>query len=186
MPRDQERYRTEHVEAVRSLLSERSDSDEELFGLQRVDLELEGAGNGPFRARRDDFEFFIDEPPTRAGTDAGPNPLVYFVAGAAGCFLSHLMILAIGSETVLDEVRMSARGYYDRRTLGGHFTRFVYDLRLASDEAATDIEDIVRRAEKMCYAHNTLARADVRLETNVTLNGSPLLEMTADTDHMPE
>lgn len=180
-------YLSEDVEAIASLFAERgSGEDKAMHGAERVDIQLLGRGNGPWRARKGDFEFIIDEPPARAGIDAGPNPLAYFTAGAASCFLSHLMMFSIDGDVVYGSVRLAARGYFDRRLQGGSFTRFVYDLKIESDETADVVREVVGKAEKACYAHNTLARAGIELTINLDLNGERVAELVADTDHLPD
>ena len=68
---------------------------------------------------------------------------------------------------------MAARGHFDRR-LGGSFTEVVYDLKLTSPSSKEEIARLSREAEEMCYAHNTLKKAGVKMVTNVFLNGEPL------------
>lgn len=160
-------------EAVRELLRNREEQaeDEFVFGAERVTIERIGPGNGPFRVRKRDFQFLVDEPSERGGTDTAPNPLAYFLAGAATCLLSHYMLRAIADEMELDELSLAARGQFNRRLFGGAFTKVVYDVRITSSEKHARIEELARTAEEMCYAHNTLANAGVELVHNVHVNG---------------
>lgn len=180
-------YAQVDVDAIERLLALRDEEQEaeQHHGAERVDMELLGRGTGPWRARVRGLEFIIDEPPERAGLDAGPNPLAYFLAGAASCYLSQLMIVSISARVVYEDVRMSARGYFDRRTIGGSFSRFVYDLKVTGDVTPETLIDLASRAEKMCFAHNTLVRAGVALTTNVLLNGEEVSTLVAETDHLP-
>lgn len=160
-------------EAVRDLLRRRDAQAEEefVFGAERVTIERVGEGNGPFRVRKRDFEFLVDEPPERGGTDSAPNPLAYFLAGAATCLLSHYMLCAIADDLRIDGLSLTARGRFNRRLTGGAFTEVVYDVKIESREERDAILRLAERAEEMCYAHNTLANAGVGLTQAVHLNG---------------
>lgn len=139
-----------------------------LFGAERVDLKK--ITHLVMEARKRDFIFIVDEPPERGGTDGGPNPLAYFIAGAASCLMNQYATLAIARGIQLDSMELAARGHFDRR-VGGAFEEIVYDLRLGSSAPEKSILDLSAEAEKLCYAHNTLKRAGVKMVTNVFLNG---------------
>lgn len=166
-------------EAIGKLLHDRgAPPDEEfVFGAERVTIELEGEGNGPFRVRKRDFSFVVDEPAERGGTDAGPNPLAYFLAGAASCLLSHYMLNMINDEVPVEALTLTARGHFNRRLYGGRFRDVVYDVRIQSPAKPETVRALVERAEAMCYAHNTLLAAGVTMITNVKLNGSELVTL---------
>ncbi len=147
-------------------------SDKEfLFGSERVDLRR--VGHLTVEARKRGFKFLVDEPPERGGRDQGPNPLAYFVAGAASCLMNQLATDAIYRGIRLDELEMTARGHFDRR-MGGSFNEIIYDVRLASKSPGPTVASLVKEAEEMCYAHNTLKKAGVKVTTNVFLNGKLL------------
>ncbi len=145
--------------------------DEFLFGSERVDLKR--VGHLKFEARKRDFRFYVDEPTERGGTDEAPNPLAYFIAGAASCLLNQFATLAIARDLPLESIQLAARGHFDRR-LGGAFEEIVYDLRLESRASPESVIALSKEAERMCYAHNTLKRAGVRMVTNLYLNGKQL------------
>jgi len=146
--------------------------DEEfLFGSERIDLRR--VSHLRFEARKRNFKFLIDEPAERGGTDRAPNPLAYFVAGAASCLLNQYATLAIARDIELDEMQLTARGHFDRR-IGGVFQEVIYDLKLQSTARPESILALSEEAERMCYAHNTLKKAGVKMATNLYLNGKPL------------
>ena len=175
----------EQVEAVRTILELREEAGTKGLVLnERVDVRLDGPGNGPFVVTKRDFRFAVDEPPERAGRDTAPNPLAFFVAGAATCYLSHFMMQVISREIEIDDLRMTARGRFDRRAIGGHLTKLSYDLRVESATGQEAIAQAAARAEKMCYAHNTLVMAGVDVTTNVALNGQKVTRLVADTSHL--
>ncbi len=142
-----------------------------LFGAERVDLKK--VSHLALEARKRDFVFLVDEPPERGGTDRGPNPLAYFIAGAASCLMNQYATLAIARGVSLDRMELTARGHFDRK-IGGAFDEMVYDLRLESPAPEETILDLSKEAEKMCYAHNTLKKAGVKMVTNLFLNGKQI------------
>lgn len=142
-----------------------------LFGSERVDIRRRK--HLKLEARKGKFTFLVDEPAERGGTDEGPNPLAYFIAGAASCLVNQYLTDAKYRGVQLDDLEMTARGHFDRR-LGGGFTEIIYDLKLRSPSPKADIVSLSREAQEMCYAHNTLKKAGVRMITNVVLNGEPL------------
>jgi len=166
-------------EAVGALMRNRqAPPDEEfVFGAERVTIELEGHGNGPFNVRKRDFSFVVDEPPERGGTDAGPNPLAYFLAGAATCLCSHYMLNAINDGVHIDALKVNARGHFNRSFYGGRFRDVIYDVKIDSPADPATVKEMVERAEAMCYAHNTLLAAGVKMTTNVKLNGTELVTL---------
>ncbi len=148
-------------------------SDREfLFGSERVDIKL--VEHLRFEARKRNFTFTVDEPPERGGTDKGPNPLAYFVAGAASCLMNQYAVLAIARDIPIRDLTITARGHFDR-VLGGSFTEIIYDLKISSEASREIILKLSREAERMCYAHNTLRKAGVRMITNLFLNGKEIV-----------
>jgi uncharacterized OsmC-like protein len=163
----------QYVEIVREHLRKRHEaSDKEfLFGAERVDLRR--VDRLKFEARKRDFTFFVDEPPERGGTDQAPNPLAYFMAGAASCLMNQYVTAAIAKGISLDEFEMTARGHFDRR-MGGAFEEMIYDVRISSKAPKSEIRKLSNEAEEMCYAHNTLKKAGLKMRTNLHLNGELL------------
>ena len=93
----------------------------------------------------------------------------FFIAGAASCLLNQYAVLAIARDVRIDDLTITARGHFDR-VLGGSFKEMIYDLRISSEASKETILNLSREAEKMCYAHNTLRKAGVRMVTNLFLN----------------
>lgn len=167
-------------EAVARLMDKRRGADNgerALTGTERVDIELEGVGNGPFKVRKKDWEWVVDEPPERGGTDSAPNPLAYFLSGSISCLLSHYMLCAIEEDVDVSELRVMARMRYNRAAEVSRVTEVLYNVRIASEADREQISQMVSRAQDMCYAHNTLAAAGVNLVTDVELNGEHLAKL---------
>ena len=158
---------------IREHVKKRHEGDdaEFLFGSERVDLRR--TDHLTLEARKRDFTFVVDEPPERGGLDRGPNPLAYFMAGAAACLVNQYLTDAVFRGVKLDDISLVARGHFDRR-MGGSFTEVIYDIKITSTSSEEKILSLAREAEEMCYAHNTLKKAGVRMVTNITLNGRSL------------
>jgi len=159
--------------AIKDHVKKRREGDDEefLFGAERVDLRR--VDHLRLEARKRGFTFAVDEPAERGGTDRGPNPLAYFIAGAASCLINQFLTDAIYRGIDLKSVEMTARGHFNRK-MGGAFTDIVYDLRLSSPSPRKEVASLAKEAEDMCYAHQTLKYAGVKMVTNIVLNGSPL------------
>lgn len=161
------------VAAIKEHVRKREEASDDKFlkGAERVDLRR--IAHLQFEARKRDFTFCIDEPPERGGTGKGPNPLAYFICGAASCLMNQYASLAIARDIPLQDMELTARAHFDRR-LGGAFEEIIYDLRLRSQASEETIIDLSKEAEKMCYAHNTLKNAGVKMVTNLFLNGNQI------------
>ncbi len=150
----------------------REANDEEfLFGAERVDLKR--VDHLKLEARKRGFTFYVDEPVERGGTDTGPNPLAYFIAGAASCLINQFLTDAIFRDVDMKGVEMTARGHFNRK-MGGSFSDIVYDLKLTSTASKESILSLAKEAEEMCYAHQTLRKAGVKMTTNIFLNGTQI------------
>ncbi|HUI24209.1 MAG TPA: OsmC family protein, partial [Nitrososphaerales archaeon] len=89
------------------------------------------------------------------------------------CLVNQFLTDAIYRSVNLEDVQLSARGHFDRR-MGGAFKEIIYDLKLTSKSSREDVLSLAKEAEEMCYAHQTLKKAGVKMKTNLYLNGKPL------------
>jgi len=160
----------ELTEVIKEHVKKRHEAEDEefLFGAERVDLKH--LDHLTMEVRKRQFTFLVDEPAERGGTDKGPNPLAYFLAGAASCLMNQFATDAIYRNVKLEKFEITARGHFDRR-LGGAFSDMVYDLRISSPASKEQILSLAKEAEEMCYAHQTLKRAGVKMASNIFLNG---------------
>jgi uncharacterized OsmC-like protein len=165
--------RERQIETIKEHVRKRHQANDRefLFGAERVDLRR--VDHLKVEARKRHFRFYVDEPAERGGTDEGPNPLAYFLAGAASCLMNQFLTDAIYRGVELKDFEVTARGHFDRR-LGGAFEEIIYDLKLASPAPRKDVLALAKEAEEMCYAHQTLKRAGVKMTTNIILNGKPI------------
>src|SRR6266849_8154066 len=68
------------------------------------------------------FHLESDEPAARGGTELGPTPLHYFVAGAAFCLITQIARFAPLYDVPLEEVQADVRAEFnaaDKFTTGG-------------------------------------------------------------------
>src|SRR4051812_42001812 len=93
----------------------------------RVVVDWIGPGTAPFRVRKRDFEFVVDEPTERGGTDTAPNPLAFFLAGAASCLANHYVSVALTDDFALNGLTVAVVGHFDRVLIGGAFRDITYD-----------------------------------------------------------
>jgi uncharacterized OsmC-like protein len=138
----------------------------------RVVVDWIGPGTGPFRVRKRDFEFTVDEPLERGGADTAPNPLAFFLAGAASCLANHYVSLAIYDGLALTGLGIAAVGHFDRVLVGGAFRDITYDVRIETADPFDGADDLAQRADGMCFASNTLVNAGVLLTSRVRVNGT--------------
>jgi len=166
--------------AVLADLESRRSADPGAMAADRVVIEWIGPGTAPFRVRKGDFEFTVDEPTERGGTNTAPNPLAYFLAGAASCLANHYISLALSEDISLRALGVVAVGRFDRVLVGGAFRDISYDVRMETDEPAVRIQELAERADVMCFASNTLANAGVILTTRIFVNGAAVATLRRD------
>lgn len=153
-------------------LASRRDAAPGTMAADRVRVDWVGPGTGPFRVRKRDFEFVVDEPTERGGSDTAPNPLAYFLAGAASCLANHYVSLFLAEDVSLTSLRVAAVARFDRVLTGGAFRDVRYEVRVESGEPEQRVRDLAERADAMCFASNTLANAGVVLTTRLVVNGA--------------
>jgi uncharacterized OsmC-like protein len=141
--------------------------DNEYFGAERVDVTY--TEHLMFTVKKAKHSFLVDEAEDRGGTDRAPNPLAYFLAGAASCLGMQYIKLAILKNVNLTSLAITVRGHYSRK-MGGAFSEIIYVVRVESEENNSIIAELAEEAEKLCFVHQTLKNA-VKLITNVYLNG---------------
>jgi uncharacterized OsmC-like protein len=136
-----------------------------------IDIE---AGNGlAYVARRkgsEDQLMLIDEPARRGGTNTGPAPLTYFVAGLGSCLLNQFIRLSIVNNLELAFTKTTVSGDFNR-DVGGGFNSFTQTI--FAEGAATDGEFklLAESAGDYCYTQTTL-RQVIPMTTILQVNGA--------------
>jgi len=140
------------------------------LGTLRVDVtrleqkRLQGVYKSGDRA----FEIEIDEPEERHGTNQGPSPLAYFVAGTASCLLMQYVNVLEERPLAVESMKIVARAHNDR--VARVFTDMVFRVSLSGPISTADAEQLARDASKRCFVENTLEKA-IPLSTELELNG---------------
>ena len=109
------------------------------------------------------FSFVIDEPPSLGGTDEGPNPVEFILAGLAGCIniVVHMVAqergveirgVSVRVEGDLDPARLMAQPTENRAGFAG--IRLVAEVDSPAERA--EIEEILRIAETRCPVADNL------------------------------
>lgn len=132
------------------------------------------AGTGlAYRAHRrglEDQVMLIDEPSRRGGTNTGPAPLTYFVAGLGSCLLNQYIRLAVAWDLDLDFAGATVKGGFSR-DVGGGFNGFTQEISADGSASKDDIGKLSDSAGDYCYTHTTL-RQVVPMTTILQLNGA--------------
>lgn len=125
------------------------------------------------------FHLESDEPVVRGGTDLGPTPLQYFVAGAAFCLITQIARFAPLYDVPLEDVQADVRAEFDvAEKFGlegpnGAFEQVTYVLTVRSVAPAEQVRLLIEHAERACHAAQSL-RQPVSVSLEVRLNDHPL------------
>jgi uncharacterized OsmC-like protein len=135
------------------------------------DLHIEG--------RVGKFHLESDEPAVRGGTDLGPTPLQYFIAGAAFCLLTQIARFAPLYDVPLEEVQADVRAEFNAADKfvtdsgNGAFEQVTYALTVRSAAPPEQVRLLIEHAERACHAAQSL-RQPIPVSLEVQLNGQPL------------
>ncbi|MFW6043793.1 MAG: OsmC family protein [Marinilabiliaceae bacterium] len=136
--------------------------------MAKATFSLSGKNENPtkFVAKAGDFEMIIDEPQNLGGTNEGPNPVEYILAGYAGCInvLGHIIAKEQGIE--LNGLEIEVEGDLDPDKLFGKPTdaRAGYQqIRLkVKPEASASREQLdrwIEEVEARCPVNDNLANS---------------------------
>ena len=130
-----------------------------------------------FRASVEGHVFISDERESAGGTDAGPAPLRYFLAGVMMCHQVWCVKGAALADVRLENLEGEISGYVaqgDSPRKGG-FERATFTVTIDSPNSADDVKKIVGRASEQCTSFVTFARA-ARIEVTLIHNGQKVDE----------
>ncbi len=128
------------------------------------------------------FHLESDEPAARGGTELGPTPLQYFVAGAAFCLITQIARFAPLYDVPLEEVQADVRAEFNAADKfitdgsNGAFEQVTYALTVRSSAPPEQVRLLIEHAERACHAAQSL-RQPVPVSLEVHLNGQ-LLPLT--------
>ncbi|PRZ00392.1 OsmC family protein [Marinilabilia salmonicolor] len=134
--------------------------------MAKAKFSITGKNDNPtkFVAKARNFEIVIDEPENLGGTNAGPNPVEYILAGYAGCInvMGHIIAKEQGIE--LNGLEITLEGDLDPDKLFGKPTdaRAGYQeirLQVKPDCTATpeQLKKWIDEVESRCPVNDNLA-----------------------------
>ena len=133
--------------------------------------------NLQFRASVEGHVFISDERESAGGTDAGPAPLRYFLAGIMMCHQVWCVKSAALADVRLENLEGEISGYVaqgDSPRKGG-FERATFTVTIDSPNSPEEVKKIVGRASEHCTSFVTFARA-ARIEVTLIHNGQKIDE----------
>jgi putative redox protein len=110
---------------------------------------------GGYRARVSARQFSteVDEPPSAGGTDAGPMPTELLLMSLASCFALAMAHVARRDQVEIGAFTVTAEGIYEGPSLSA------FELSVRMEELVpADVDELLRKAQRVCYVSNTLAR----------------------------
>ncbi|QBP42731.1 OsmC family protein [Paenisporosarcina antarctica] len=114
----------------------------------------------------------VDEPKSLGGTDEGPNPVEYVLAGLSSC--TSVMIGIISKEKsfsyqgvdFVNDGTLDLQGLMGVEGISPHFQNVNFDVIISTNEDLSRIEELKEEVEKRCPVYNLLIDAGVKVETN--------------------
>jgi len=121
---------------------------------------------------RDFSPLIVDEPKSLGGTDEGPNPVEYVLAGLSSC--TSVMIGIISKEKsfsyqgvdFVNDGTLDLQGLMGVEGISPHFQHVNFDVIISTNEDLSRIEELKEEVEKRCPVYNLLIDAGVKVETN--------------------
>jgi len=132
-----------------------------------------------FRASVEGHHFISDERESSGGTDAGPAPLRYFLAGIMMCHQVWTVKGAALADVKLDNLEGEISGYVARpdSPRKGGFERATFLVNVESPSPSEEVKKVVAKASDSCNAFVTFARG-ASIELTLMHNGQKIDERT--------
>jgi uncharacterized OsmC-like protein len=132
-----------------------------------------------FRASVEGHHFISDERESSGGTDAGPAPLRYFLAGVMMCHQVWCVKSAALADVKLENLEGEISGYVARgdSPRKGGFERAAFTVTIDSPSPTDEVKKLVARASEQCNAFVTFARG-ARIDLTLMHNGHKVDEHT--------
>jgi putative redox protein len=109
------------------------------------------------------FRLESDEPAVRGGTDLGPTPLQYFVAGAAFCLITQMARFAPLYDIPLEDVQADVRAEFNiadkfgMKGPNGAFEQVTYAVTLRSSAPPEQVRLLIEHADAPAMPPNPCA-----------------------------
>jgi len=163
------------IETIRGGVQERETSVGRagVRGLYRIAIDVTGALAYRAQVANEPHSVMVvGEPTERGGTGEGASPLAHFLTGVGSCLLNQFVRIAVAEAYELRFTTALVRGEF-RREVGGGFERISCRVEAEGSLPQPEAEDLVTRAEALCYVHVTLRKA-VEMTTALWLDGREL------------
>jgi len=121
---------------------------------------------------RDFAPVIVDEPANLGGTDEGPNPLEYVLAGLSSCTSVMIALIAKEQNFTFEAVSFENEGSIDLEGLMGvegvstYFQTVKYTVYIETSETDEKLSALKAAVEKRCPVLNILINAGVNVEAN--------------------
>jgi uncharacterized OsmC-like protein len=137
-------------------------------GLNQIEVVVLEGLEYTARNLAEDVTMNVGEPADRGGTGHGASPLSHFLTGAGACLLNQFIRVSVTEDYPLAFAKASVRGEF-RRESGGGMVRMACEIRAEGEIGDREAQDLVERAERLCYIHVTLTRA-IEMTTVLVVN----------------
>ncbi|MHB1126753.1 MAG: OsmC family protein [Bacillota bacterium] len=110
---------------------------------------------------------YVDEPPEVGGTDAGPSPMEYMLAGLEGCETMTIIWIAKQMGLTITDVQVESVGYIDPRGMKGvegvrpHFQEVRQVVKVTTPEPEEKIAALREAVQKRCPVYSLFKDAGV-------------------------
>lgn len=112
-------------------------------------------------------KLIIDEPPNLGGSDEGPNPVEFLLAGLGGCLNVVIAMLAPRYNVDLQDVKTSVEGdldvegFMEKSKVRTGFQQIRYHIEVKSNASKDKIEALIEHAVRLCPVKDTLSGVPV-------------------------
>ena len=156
------------VKDFASLHGSGMNDDENVIPVE-VEAEREGPTRSTIEAR--DFELVVDEPEEMGGSDEGPNPLEYLLAGQAGCLNVTASQVAKDMSIEIENLDITIAADFDIETFETEhpdgrtgLQNVEVDLEVESDADDETLQEWGERVEVRCPVSD-----NIKNETDIDL-----------------
>ena len=140
------------------------------MGEVRLEVVTTGLGSKT-EVRSGKHHFYIDEPTSLGGTDAGPNPLQYVLGALAGCeeVVANQVAKQMGFQ--LDGIDFDIMGFIDPRGMMGqddvvpYFQHITIRASVKTPESTERIRELQEMVDKRCPVLTLIHAAGVKVDT---------------------
>jgi len=115
--------------------------------------------------------FIVDEPERLGGSNAGPNPLEYFLGALSSCTSIMTSFVAKEIDFTYDDLEVSTNGTLDPRGFQGvegvqtYFETVSIKITIHTNENRATLKELKEKVEQRCPLFNLLIDAGVEVKS---------------------